>query len=207
MEEIVIRDMVEKDILGVVQLHMSVFSNFFMTRLGKGFLRIFYMHYLNSNYAICKIAETDSRLIGFIVGNINPGLFFKELFIKKGFLLFLHTLHLLIRHPVLVFRKLIYALYYRGEQPDAVINYALISSLGVLSKFRSNGVGSKLISVFCQAAFDLDIKGCYLTTDKVGNENVNLFYKKNGFQLESTFQQTKNRYLNRYVKILHEENI
>ena len=47
----------------------------------------------------------------------------------------------------------------------------------------------------------------YLTTDTIGNENVNLFYKKNGFRLEAIVEKTGGRNMNIYIKLPDEANL
>jgi ribosomal protein S18 acetylase RimI-like enzyme len=201
-----IRKMSNADLGEVVQIHIKAFPGFFLTLMGRHFLFNLYDSFLNDNFSICLVAVKNSRIKGFIAGNIVPDNLFKKMLLKKGHLFFFNSLHALLRNPVMVSKKLLYALRYRGDRPIKYKNGTLLSSIGVDPGEESKGIGSQLVKSFCYEAFKRGSDAVYLTTDKFGNENVNLFYRKNGFRLESIIEKTGGRNMNIYIKVPDEEN-
>jgi ribosomal protein S18 acetylase RimI-like enzyme len=83
-----------------------------------------------------------------------------------------------------------------------VKNAALLSSLAVDPAAKGNGAGKALVENFCAACKEADKSAVYLTTDAADNAAVNAFYCKAGFSLESQFERTLKRTMNRYVRQL-----
>jgi ribosomal protein S18 acetylase RimI-like enzyme len=202
-----IRIMDKSDLEEVVNIHIQAFPGFFLTLLGRKFLKELYKNFLIDEYSICLVAEEESILQGFVVGNLKPDNLFRKILLKKGYLFLLYSFDALIKRPGIVLKKLFYALNYRGELPDGLTKTALLSSIGVKPNLHNNGIGSILIQTFCKKAFMKGSNAVYLTTDKIENETVNQFYIKNGFQFESIILKSKKRELIRYIRFSHEKNI
>ena len=205
--EYTIRKMSNTDLEEVVQVHIKAFPGFFLTLMGRQFLNNLYNSFLNDNRSICLVAQKDTFVMGFIVGNLDPDNFFRKILLKKGYLFFLNSVNALLRHPIMVSQKLLYALRYRGDHPVKYKNGALLSSIGVDPDLGLKGIGSHLVKAFCDEAFKGGSDVVYLTTDTIGNENVNLFYKKNGFRLEAIVEKTGGRNMNIYIKLPDEANL
>lgn len=204
--EYFIRNMSKTDLNEVVQLHIKTFPDFFLTSLGNGFLYELYRDFLHDDFSICKIAEKNGRIKGFVVGSLQPNILFRKMLFYKGYLFLFYAFKALIKNPIFVFKKLLYAIKYRGDQPSKIINAALLISIGVASDSYSKGIGSVLVKEFCKEVFSKGAKAIYLTTDKFNNDHVNSFYIKNGFQLESEIIKTNGRIMNRYIKFSNETN-
>lgn len=199
--EYTIRDMSNSDLEDVVKIHIKAFPGFFLTLLGRNFLFCLYKGFIRDDLSICMVAEKNTIIKGFVVGNLEPNNLFKKMLLKKGHLFLLHSVKALIRNPKAVSRKLLYAIRYRGERPEGFKNGALLSSIGIDPDEVLKGIGSHLVREFCQEAFKRGSDSVYLTTDKFGNDRVNAFYIKNGFHLESVIEKTGDRKMNRYVKL------
>lgn len=196
--------MLPEDLEDVVEVHQKAFPEFFLTFLGKGFLTELYKGFIQSDASICKVAVSDKSIVGFVVGNLHPDVFFKKLYYKKGLRFLFLALGSMFRKPTLVIKKIFYALRYRGEKPEALENAALLSSIAVNPEIESKGVGSKMMEAFCDEAFQRGSDSVYLTTDEDSNDLTNRFYLKNGFHLEAVFTQTNSRKMNRYIKFSNE---
>lgn len=205
--EWIIQKMEIKDLDEVVQIHIKAFPGFFLTLLGRNFLHNLYKNFIRDDHSICLVARKDSLIRGFIVGNLKPEALFRRMLYRRGHLFLLYSLKPLILHPVLVSRKLIYALHYRGERPPAFENAALISSVGVDPGEGSKGAGSLLVREFCEKAFIKGSDTVYLTTDRYDNERVNSFYIRNGFMLKGVIEEPGRREMNRYIKFADEKTI
>ena len=202
----VIRNMEETDLKEVVQLHIISFPEFFLTSLGKSFLFELYHNFLHFDSSICKVIQKDGYIQGFVVGSLNPEALFRNLLILKGYKFLFLAIGALIKNPVFVSGKLMYALKYRGERPEKLTNAALLSSVGINPAFAKGGLGSMLVKAFCEEAFLKNADVVYLTTDKIKNDPVNEFYIKNGFQLEGSFEKSAGRIMNRYIKYRNEKS-
>lgn len=203
----IIRNMSKTDLNDVIQIHNKAFPGFFLTQLGRDFLYDLYKNFIVDPLSICLVAEIDSFIKGFVVGNMMPDNLFRKMLIKQGYLFLLHSFKAMIRNPILVSRRLLYAVQYRGECPKGFIKPALLSSIGVDPGEGTKGIGSHLINAFCWEAFSKGSDIVYLTTDKFRNNKVNAFYIKNGFKLLDTIENDKGREMNRYIKFPDEKNI
>jgi colanic acid biosynthesis glycosyl transferase WcaI len=195
------------DLNEVVRLHIRSFPEFFLTSLGDGFLFELYSDFMKESSSICKVIEYEGQINGFTVGSLNPGGFFKKMLWQRWYFYLFYARKALFKNPVSVSRKLLFAIQYRGERPQKLSNAALLSSIVVNPDMSNSGFGSKLIRAFCQEAFLRGADAVYLITDKFNNDPVNTFYIKNGFQLESTFEKTRGRMMNRYILIKDEKII
>lgn len=202
-----IREMSISDVEDVVSIHLLAFPDFFLSFLGKGFLKMMYTDFFKDVNAICLIAETNYGIVGFIAGNLHPVHLFRRMILERGFLFLGHSLRAFLVHPILVIKKLIRAITYRGEEPVGFNHPALISSIGVNPEIASKGIGSLLVNRFCERAFSDHADVVYLTTDRNLNDKANHFYKKNSFQLEGVVDNTENRKMNRYVRYPNEKDL
>ena len=188
------------DVQNVTKIHIAAFPGFFLTSLGKGFLRELYSGFLSLPSGIFLVAENQGQLIGFAAGTSDPESYFSELRKRRGVFFLLSAIPAVLRHPLLVMKKLYGALFYRGDEPADLKNAALLSSIGVLPEAFGAGVGRELLEKFEEIAFSHGAQFVYLTTDETGNDRVNAFYRKCGYREESRFLQQANRPMLRYVK-------
>ena len=63
-----LRPMVETDIGQVAAVHAEVFTDFFMTKMGDNFVRLYYAQYLDHPHSYGVVAVNARKVIGFIVG-------------------------------------------------------------------------------------------------------------------------------------------
>ncbi|QDZ63583.1 hypothetical protein EVD20_14670 [Elizabethkingia bruuniana] len=68
----------------IVEIHYNRFSNFFLTTLGKKFLKTFYKAFLKEPGILIVLLD-EGNIKGFAAGSINNQNFFKKLF-KNNFL-------------------------------------------------------------------------------------------------------------------------
>lgn len=181
----------------VVDVHMQSFTGFFLTFLGKGFLKQLYKGFVEYNGSGLIVAvNEDDKIIGFLAYSDDLSGFYKYL-IKKQLIPFAWYAGLgFLRNPRILFR-LLRAFTYSGEAKREE-NYIELSSIGVLPEAEGNGIGSKLINAL-KINFDYD-KYNYikLETDAENNEAANHFYQKNGFVLDHMYETREGRKMNEY---------
>lgn len=188
------------DLHSVVEVHGEAFPNFFLTRMGSGFLREMYSGYLCHSSGIFLVATDRDDIVGFVVGTTSPEKFFSDLRKKRALFFLVYSIPGLLRNPILVFKKLFSAIFYRGDKPEELIESALLSSIGVKPDYFRKSVGRSLLEGFEGEAFSKGSASVFLTTDKLNNDRVNLFYRNNGYAVESFFTQVGGRQMLRYIK-------
>lgn len=183
----------------IVDIHLAAFPGFFLTSMGRSFLRLMYSGFFDEPRGICLVAEDNGDILGFVAGTTDPTNFFSSLLRRKWFLFAAASVPGLLRNPLFVTRKCLGALFYRGESPVGIPDAALLSSLAVAPSAGGRGIGQLLVHAFVDKAKKAGCSAVYLTTDEADNMLVNRFYSKCGFELMDTFERPGNRVMNRWV--------
>jgi ribosomal protein S18 acetylase RimI-like enzyme len=199
---VIIRDATEDDLPEIVVVHQQAFDGFFLTRLGPAFLNELYKAFAFRNGGVLRVLCSEGgRILGFAGGTVEPGSFFHGLKKEKALAFLLRALPGFIKNPLLVLKKLWYAVFYKGEEPSTLSKAALLSSIGVLPEMAGQSLGKKLLADFEEVVVAKGVDSLFLTTDKCGNENVVAFYLKSGYEVESEFVQADGRKMLRLTKI------
>lgn len=196
-----IRKATRDDLQQIVEVHLAAFEGFFLTMLGKPFLRKMYQAFSSEQYGVMRVAiDDEQRIVGFAAGTLAPDLYFPALRKKKWFAFLIAAIPGIIKHPIKVLRKLYYAMFYKGDKPATLEQTALLSSIAVLPAMAGKSVGKALLADFEQQIMQAGVNCLYLTTDKHGNDAVVGFYTKAGYQIESEFTQPDGRQMLRLTK-------
>ncbi len=185
--------------VAMANLHVSAFPGFFLTSLGKPFLRLLYAGFMKQPHGICLVALDAGIIVGFVVGTVDPSGFFRRLLHQHALGFAFAALPGLLRNPLFTARKCLGALLYRGETPGGIPEAILLSSLAVSPAAQSKGVGQALVRSFADEVRQRGGKAVYLTTDETENERTNRFYARCGFKLLDTFKRPGNRVMNRWI--------
>jgi ribosomal protein S18 acetylase RimI-like enzyme len=198
-----IRDATVDDIDAVVKVHMEAFPGFFLTMLGSRFLSELYHAYISRDGGILRVCINEQEtIVGFCGGCHNPEIFYYKLQKQKGIKFFIKLLPTFFRKPVLVLKKVLYSIFYRGEKPSQLSNATLLSSIGVDPAQSGKFVGQSLLADFEAQCLKVGNCNIYLTTDKLLNDRVISFYRKSGYLIDSEFKQSDGREMLRFVKKL-----
>ena len=197
-----IRSATINDISFVVDIHIEGFEGFFLTLMGKEFLSELYKAFALRNHGVLRVlCDENDRIIGFAGGSVNPVDFYRSLKKDKGWLFFIRAFPALILNPVLVFKKLWYSLFFKGEVPKDILNAALLSSIAVYPSILGKSCGTKLLLDYEETIKAAGFDSLCLTTDKNGNDAVVRFYKRNDYKIESEFVQADGREMLRLLKV------
>lgn len=144
----------------------------------------------------CFVAETDSTVIGYLIGAKNTDKIFNCFLIKIAPGLFLKSIW---RGTFFKFKniKFIYHFlrsYFQGEfdLPESVKKYPATLHINVRGGYRNFGIGAKLIDAYCQFLVQEKIDGVYLQTM---SENSSRFFQHQGFAILKQGKRTYFRYL------------
>lgn len=192
------------DLQAIVELHVQAFPDFMLTLLGRTFLRELYRAFMDPGDGLCfvALAGDPGMVVGVVAGTTRPKEFFRHLFRRRAWAFAYAAIPSLCRHPVKVGRRLVAAVFYRGESPPELSNAVLLSSLAVNPRAEGRGLGAGLVEAFCTASEDHGAGNVYLTTDQTANERVNAFYTRCGFKVLAQMQRADGRRMNLYYRAL-----
>ena len=98
----------------VVDIHMQSFTGFFLTFLGKGFLKQLYMGFMNHPGSGLIVAIDDGQVVGFLAYSDDLSGFYKYLIKRKLIPFAWYAGCAFLRNPKIMFR-LLRAFTYSGE--------------------------------------------------------------------------------------------
>ena len=187
----------EKSVINeIVDIHMATFKGFFLTFMGKGFLKQMYKAYVRHAESDILIALDEDKVVGFLAYSKQMSNLYKYM-IKYQLIPFAwYSFCAFLRKPK-VFMRLLRAFLKPGET-QRVEKYVDLASIGVHPKVKSKGVGSALITAL-KGEVDFDMYD-YITleTDAVDNEIANNFYVKNGFYIVREYETHEGRKMYEY---------
>lgn len=186
----------KKMIDDVVQIHLDTFEGFFLTFMGRGFLKQMYSSYCLHEHSDLYVAFDDGEVVGFLAFSADMSGLYKYMIKKKLIAFGIYSLGAFFRKPK-IFMRLVRA-FLKPSESKREEKYIELASIGVKPTIKSKGIGSQLISRLIN---DVDFKKysyISLETDAVNNEGTNYFYKKNGFELVRTYETHEGRKMNEY---------
>ena len=190
-------DSTEKSIVNdIVSIHLKTFTGFFLTFMGRGFLKLMYRSYTEYQDSGILVAFEGDMPVGFLAYSGNLSGLYKYM-IKKRLIPFAwYSAGAFFRKPK-IFMRLLRA-FLKPSESKRDEKYIELASIGIDPDVKSSGIGSKLIDTL-KAQVDFN-EYAYITleTDAVNNENVNHFYIKNGFSLEREFETNEGRKMFEY---------
>lgn len=186
---------------GIVDLHMRVLHEEFITKLGARFMRTYYQAFASSPYAVALAAEDESTPVGALLGTLNPALHYPWVLRNFGMRLFTDALIECIKRPTVArefmeTRLLRYATWFWRKTKGRFQNRFLPSSefIGKQSGPRvadithlwvcqsKHRIGTSLVTQYESVARKSGVTCVDLVTlpDELGGAAP--FYRKLGFQ-------------------------
>ena len=187
----------EKKIIDeIVTIHLNTFTGFFLTFMGRGFLRQMYQSYCDHEESGLLVAEGDGKTVGFLAYSSDfSGLY--KFMIKTRLVQFgWYSMGAFFRRPS-AFLHIIKA-FLKPSEVKLKEKYVELSSIGVDPNVKSKGVGSKLIEKLKKLVDFEEYAYITLETDAVNNEGAIHFYEKNGFIRERMFVTDEGRKMYEY---------
>lgn len=190
------------DCHSLAEIHLKAFQGFFLTTLGKNFLKTYYKASIKSREAIVVVAfdEIKNQTVGFASGCVLSSGYHKRL-LKSNLLPFLVSLSKIAITGPLAITRLIKNLDKKTTANDDG-QYAELLSIGVLPEFTGKGIGRTLLAEFENNAKGQGAQKLALTTDYCNNDSVLTFYKHNGFEVYNTFITYPERKMYKLIKVL-----
>ena len=187
----------EKDFVNaIVSIHLETFQGFFLTFMGRGFLKLMYRSYVEYPDSGILVAFEEGKPIGFLAYSGDLSGLYKYM-IKKRLVPFAwYSLGAFFRKPT-VFMRLVRA-FLKPKETKREEKYVELASIGVAPSEKSKGVGSRLIDALKATVDFQEYSYVSLETDAVNNDAANHFYQKNGFVVEREFETNEGRKMFEY---------
>ena len=177
-------------------LHSKAFPDFFLTQLGKPFLRTLYKGYLDDPDSGIIVAEEGGNILGFIAYSNDYSGFYQRL-VKEKIIQFAWCSFLaVLRHPTFI-RRLLGA-FKKSESVHKTDRYVELASICVRPDMNGKGIGTALIDYLKSMIDFTNYSFISLETDADNNSAVNQFYIANGFKLDKQYTTAENRRMNEY---------
>lgn len=186
----------KKELENVVNIHMESFSGFFLTFLGKGFLKHMYKGFIAHEESGLIVAKNEKGIVGILAYSEDLSAFYKYLIRTRLIPFAWYSLGAVIRRPSAMVR-LIRAFFKPGEVKREE-KYVELASIGVDPAVKGQHIGSRMIDKLKDMFNEDKFAYINLETDAVNNEGANIFYIKNGFVLYRTFETPEGRKMNEY---------
>lgn len=187
----------EKQVIDkVADIHISTFQGFFLTFMGKGFLKQLYLSFCKHPESGLLIATEDGKAVGFLAYSGDYSGLFKYM-IKTRLIPFAwYSAGAFFRKPK-VFMRLVRA-FLKPSETNRAEKYVELSSIGVDPSSKGKGIGSQLIDSLKQRVDFQKYEYITLETDAVDNEVAIHFYEKNGFIKERMYSTNEGRMMLEY---------
>lgn len=180
----------------ITDIHLKTFEGFFLTFMGRGFLRQMYRSYCDHDRSGILVATENGCVIGFLAYSEDLSALYKYMLKKRLIPFAWYSAGAFIRKPASFLR--IVRAFLKPSESRRQEAYVELASIGVDPESKRLGAGSKLVSSLIERT-DFD-KFEYITldTDAVNNDAANLFYIKNGFKEARRFQTHEGRKMIEY---------
>jgi ribosomal protein S18 acetylase RimI-like enzyme len=192
-----------KDVEDVVDIHRDAFKGFFLTSLGRGFLRLYYTSCIASEESIAiGVWNEKDQMVGFSVGSqLSKG--FHKRMIKRNLLSFVWMGTILFFKNPKNIKRLLNNLG-KNAGPEDTGEYAELLSIGVRPETKGKGYGKYCLECFEEELSKTDAKEVALTTDFHDNDGVIQFYKSKGYKIFYKFVAYPDREMLKMKKNLKE---
>ena len=197
---IVVRDAAISDVNAVADLHILTFPGYFLSHLGRRFLRLFYAFFLVNEASHCIVAANGDKVIGFVAGTSN-GIqhytgFYRRKFVQIAFIVGARFLQdPVVRREIVRradhLRFAAAALLRPGPRPLAMPEKesdqtpARLLSIAVHPDYRGKGVAERLTDFLISRVCRDGMSRVGLTV-KQDNTRAIAFYKKDKWIVERT---------------------
>lgn len=187
----------EKAIINeLVTIHLNTFQGFFLTFMGRGFLKQMYAAYCEHKDSGVLVAEQDGHVCGFLAWSGDMSGLYKYMLRTRLIPFAWFSLGAFIRRPS-AFLHIVRAFLKPGESKRTE-PYMELASIGVDPTRKNQGIGSMLIDKLKEMVDFNQYDYITLETDAINNFAAIAFYERNMFVQFRTYTTSENRAMIEY---------
>ena len=202
-----------EDVPEIASLHMDLFPDYLLSRLGRRFLMRFYEWHVSRDGVLTTVFTDDSGVArGFIVGGATKTEYYRMVLRDLWTHFALQMLRYSLRNPAMVARTVFHRAYLIVRLPQRCPNRArrstpvatlgatpegFLAYIGLAELMRGTGAAAAMLAAFEQTAWNAGYRALTLGVRR-DNREARRFYEKNHW-LESGTEAD----LVTYHKILH----
>ncbi len=180
----------------ITEIHVRTFKGFFLTFMGRGFLKQMYSAYLAHNKSNILIATEDNKVVGFLAYSSDMSGLYKYMIASRLIPFAWYSLGAFFRKPKSFFHLI--RAFLKPTETKREEKYVELASIGVNPESKAKGIGTALIDKLKENVDFSEFSYITLETDAVDNEAANKFYIKNGFKLIREYETHEGRKMNEY---------
>lgn len=186
--------MAKEHVNGAVEMHLLAFEGFFLSLLGRGFLREFYKAAVDSDQTVGFVAVDDNGdVLGACFGVIDSKAFYKDILKKRWFMFALKAAWPAIKKPKII-PRLLRALKHDGNIPPCdMTNVGALQSTAVSPEAQGIGLAIGIMRAVCDEYVKRGTDKVFLTTDADDNDMVRGFYEAMGWYLLGNYTTPEGR--------------
>lgn len=181
----------------MVAVHLRSFPGFFLTFLGRPFLRELYAATMVDPSGIAYVVTDGEQHLGFVTGTTQPSGFYRRLLQKRWWRFAYAAIPAVLRRPGIVPRLL--RAFSTPSATSSEPGRTTLMSIAVAPEAQGRGVGRALVEAFVGEAARRGATQIDLTTDRDNNDAVNRFYRNLGFVCRRSYTTPEGRSMNEYV--------
>ncbi|MBQ7172494.1 MAG: GNAT family N-acetyltransferase [Clostridia bacterium] len=182
----------EKELLKkITEIHLATFQGFFLTFMGKRFLRYMYQSYAEHPESGLLVAEENDTPVGFLAYSEAVSNLYRYMFRRHFFPFAWYGFLAALRRPAAFFHIL--RAFKKPKEAERTEPYVYLASIGVLPEEKSKGIGSSLISTLKERVDFSRFSYIMLETDAENNNAALGFYQKNGFAPAREYETPEGR--------------
>jgi ribosomal protein S18 acetylase RimI-like enzyme len=162
-----------------------------------------YNNYITSELGCAYVYMINETILGFIVGTINPSVYYNQLLKKRGLRMIWLTLKKVIRNPRILWEitKRDFSGFFRPNKSEESYSRASLDSIAVQPEYWGTGIAQQLTEAFLN-----NLKACGISEVHLGvaatNVRAKRFYERMGFKHVRTCLDNYGRESNIYTKDL-----
>ncbi len=179
---------------GAVEMHMYAFKNFFLTFLGRGFLREVYSTAAGHEQTVGYVAVNQkNHVVGCCFGFVDAKKFYKDILRRRWWVFAFYSALAAIRRPSII-PRLLRALRHEGLPPPCNIRpLGALPNTAVMPDSQGLGVAIALMRSACEEFVRRGINAVYLNTDADNNDRVRGFYLALGWDFLAYYTTPEGR--------------
>lgn len=179
---------------GAVEMHMYAFREFFLTFLGRGFLRKVYRTAAGHEQTVGYVAiDLNNKVVGVCFGFIDAGTFYKDILKRHWWAFALNSIWPAIKRPSII-PRLFRALKHRGVAlPCNIKPLGALPNTAVMPNAQGMGIAIVLMRSACEEFVRRGIHAVYLNTDADNNDRVRGFYTAMGWDFLAYYTTPEGR--------------